>query len=180
MKDLIPVERIENKIYMIRKQKVMLDFDLAELYGVSTRLLKQAVRRNRERFPEDFMFPLSQQEISGLPQFTTSSSRSQIVILKRGQNIKYAPFAFTENGVAMLSSVLRSKYAIEVNIQIMRAFTNLRRILSSHIEVSRKLKELEGRMDRNDTEIHAIFETIRKMITPAPNPKNKIGFIKDE
>ncbi len=136
------------------------------------------VRRNKERFPEDFMFSLSKEEILRLSRGIAGSSRSQFVTLKRGYNIKYPPFAFTENGVAMLSSVLRSKYAINVNIQIMRAFTKLRRILSSHIEVSRKLKELEGRIDKHDSEIHRIFDAIHKMIEPEKKDKPKIGFLK--
>ena len=122
MDTTVPVERITSKIYLIRGMKVMLDRDLAELYGVETKVLKQAVRRNIKRFPEDFMFELTKSEEKSL--------RSQIVTLKRGQHAKYLPFAFTEQGVAMLSSVLNSERAIEVNIQIMRAFTQLRQMLA--------------------------------------------------
>jgi len=166
MNELMPVERIESKIYVIRGQKVMLDFDLAVLYEVKTKVLNQAVKRNKERFPGDFMFLLSKEEKLRMSQIVTSS------------NIKFHKqvSAFTENGVAMLSSVLRSNYAVQVNIQIMRAFTNLRRILTSHIEVSRKLKELEQRLDKNDKQIFAIFDAIKKMIEIEEQPKKKFGF----
>ena len=134
---VIPVERIEKAILLIRRQKVMLDADLAALYGVETRVLVQAVKRNLERFPEDFMFQLSKEEADFL--------RSQIVTLKRGrgQHSKYLPYVFTEQGVAMLSSVLRSPRAIKVNIEIMRAFIRLRKMLASHAELAQKLDALE-------------------------------------
>ena len=135
---IISVDRIENSIYLIRSQKVLLDRDLAELYGVETRVLKQAVRRNRKRFPGDFMFELTKEE--------NQSLRSQNVILKRGQHSKYLPFAFTEQGVAMLSSVLSSERAIRVNIEIMRAFVRLRDMLSTHKELARKLADLERQL----------------------------------
>src|SRR3569833_683691 len=122
-----PVPLIESRIFLIRGQKVLLDSDLAELYEVSTGALNQAVKRNRERFPEDFMFQLSRQESEEV-----ESLRSQTVILKRGQHRKYLPYAFTEQGIAMLSSVLRSRRAVEVNIAIMRTFVRLRQLLASH------------------------------------------------
>jgi len=169
MNGLIPSERIENKIYMIRSQKVMLDRDLAELYGVKTKIFKQAIKRNIRRFPSDFMFELTKTEFDNWrSQFVTSKSDKM--------GLRWRPYAFTENGVAMLSSVLKSEYAIEVNIQIMRAFTNLRRILTSHMEVSRKLKELEQRLDKHDKRIFAIFDAIKKMLEPPGEPKKKIGF----
>ncbi len=148
----------------------MLDRDLAELYGVKTKVFKQAVKRNMGRFPADFMFELSKEEFTNWrSQFVTSKSDSK--------GLRWRPFAFTENGVAMLSSVLRSKYAVNVNIQIMRAFTKLRRVLTSHVEVSRKLKELEQRVGNHDTEIKAIFEAIRKMVESKNKPSKRIGFI---
>ncbi len=163
MKDLIPVEIIERKIYLIRGHKVLLDRDLAELYGVETRVLNQAVRRNLERFPEDFMFSLSREEIMNL---------SQIVISSR---IKHAPsvFVFTEQGVAMLSSVLNSGRAIQVNIAIMRTFVKLREMLSSNRELAQKLKLLENRIQKHDGEIKAIFDAIRQLMA-GPSAKMKV------
>ena len=168
MKDLIPVERIENKIYLIRGQKVMLDFDLADLYGVETKQLKRQVRRNIRRFPDDFMFQLSRGEYDLL--------RCQIGTLKKGQHAKYFPYAFSEQGVAMLSTVLNSEKSIQVNIAIMRAFVKLNRVLTSHVEVSRKLKELEQRTINNEKDIQGVFKAIRKLITEEQKPKKRIGF----
>ncbi|MFZ1291177.1 MAG: ORF6N domain-containing protein [Melioribacteraceae bacterium] len=143
---IIPIEKILNNIFVIRDEKVILDTDLSILYNVETRILKQAVRRNIDRFPEDFMFELTIEEYQSL--------RSQIVILKRGEHSKYNPFAFTEQGVAMLSSVLKTKRAVEVNIAIMRAFVQLRKTLESNQKLSQKLKELEEmtnqRFDKQD------------------------------
>ena len=170
-KSLIPVDRIEKAILLIRGQKIMLDADLASLYGVETRVLVQAVRRNLERFPEDFMFQLSKEEVDFL--------RSHIVTLKRGrgQHSKYLPYAFTEQGVAMLSSVLRSQCAIQVNIEIMRAFIRLRQMLASHAELARKLEALE---DKYDAQFQEVFEAIRQLMAP-PEPKRRaIGFRKGD
>jgi phage regulator Rha-like protein len=139
MTDQIPSEIITGKIHLIRGRKVMLDRDLAELYGVQTKVLKQAVRRNIDRFPGDFMFELTKEEIQPL--------RSQNVTLKRGQHSKYFSFAFTEQGVAMLSSVLRTDRAIQVNIQIMRTFTQLRKMLSTHEDLKKKIESIENRYD---------------------------------
>ena len=135
MSELIPIERIDVKILLIREQKVMLDRDLAELYGVETKMLKRAVKRNINRFPEDFMFELTKEESQSL-RFHFGTLK-----LKRGEHSKYLPYAFTEQGVAMLSSVLNSERAILVNIQIMRAFTRLRRILASHEDLRKKIEE---------------------------------------
>lgn len=168
---LIPIERIENKILLIRGQKVMIDRDLAELYQVKTFNLNKAVKRNVKRFPEDFMFQLTREEYESL--------RFQTGILEKGRHSKYLPYAFTEQGVAMLSSVLRSDRAIMVNIVIMRAFVKIKRILASHVEVSRKLKELESRVDTHDLKIEDVFEAIRKMIEFEEKPKKRIGFITD-
>jgi hypothetical protein len=167
MKELIPVEIIEKKIYLIRGHKVMLDRDLAELYGVETRVLNQAVRRNIDRFPEDFMFALTREEIMNL---------SQIVISSR---IKHAPnvFVFAEQGVAMLSGVLNSERAIQVNIAIMRTFVKLREMLSSNKELAHKLTLLENRIEKHDGEIKAIFNAIRQlMVPPETKSKKPIGF----
>ncbi len=164
---LIPIETIGTRILLIRGQKVMLDTDLADLYGVPVKSLNQALRRNKRRFPTDFAFQLTRQEMS-------HSSRSQIVTLKRGHNIKYRQFAFTEQGVAMLSSVLHSPRAIQVNIAIMRAFVKLRQWLASHADLARKLEEMEKEYDEN---FRTIFEAIRALTTPAlPKNRRKIGF----
>ena len=166
-KSLIPVDRIEKAILLMPRQKVMLDADLAELYGVETRVLVQAVKRNLGRFPEDFMFQLSKEEADFL--------RSQIVTLEkgRGQHSKYLPYAFTEQGVAMLSSVLHSQRAIQVNIEIMRAFIRLRQMLATHIELARKLDALERRYD---SQFKQVFDAIRQLMAP-PEPKRRpIGF----
>jgi hypothetical protein len=159
----VPVERIERAIYLIRGEKVMLDRDLAALYGVETRVLNQAIRRNVERFPSDFMFELTRDEIVGISQFVTSSN------LKFSKRVT----AFTEQGVAMLSSVLRSKRAIAVNVQIMRTFVRLRQMLASNADLAKKLAELERKYDR---QFKVVFDAIRQLMIP-PEPKRKqIGF----
>ena len=167
----IPVERIEKAILLIRGQKVMLDSDLAALYGVETRVLKQAVRRNRKRFPSDFMFELTKEE--------NRSLRSQNVILEPGRYSKYLPFVFTEQGVAMLSSVLNSERAIEVNIAIMRVFVRLREMMGTHKELAFKLVELEERLEGHDEQIRSIFEAIRQLMMPPEPTKKKIGFVNE-
>jgi hypothetical protein len=145
---LIPVERIEQSIILIRGHKVMLDRDLAYLYGVPTKVLNQAVKRHQDRFPEDFMFQLTMEEARvWWIEVKGSSLRSQTVTLKRGQHIKYRPYAFTEHGILMPSSVLNSERAVQVNIEIMRAFVRLRRMLASHAELARKLDAIEGKYD---------------------------------
>jgi ORF6N domain-containing protein len=153
---IIPAEVIERKIYLIRGQKVMIDRELAELYGVETRVLNQAVRRNISRFPPDFMFSLTREEIMNL---------SQIVISSR---IKHAPnvFVFTEQGVAMLSSILNNDRAVQVNIAIMRAFVKLREVLSTSKELAHKLEEVERKIENHDDEIKLIFDAIRQLMTP--------------
>lgn len=166
--EVIPIERIESKIFFLRNQKVMLSNHLAELYGVETRTLIQAVKRNSDRFPKDFMFQLSPNEFENL--------KSQIVISSWGGARRSRPYAFSEQGVAMLSSVLNSKKAIKVNIQIMRAFVKLREILSTHKELAQKLKELELRIDSHDQQIQSIFNVINQLLIPPEKPKKKIGF----
>jgi phage regulator Rha-like protein len=138
--EIIPQQLIESKILFIRGKKVMLDRDLAALYGVETKMLNRAVKRNTERFPEDFMFQLSKEEYTEL-------LRCQFGTLKRGQHSKYSPYAFTENGVAMLSSVLNSRRAIQVNIQIMRTFTKIREMIATHKELKQKIEEMEKKYD---------------------------------
>ncbi|HMJ25789.1 MAG TPA: ORF6N domain-containing protein [Pyrinomonadaceae bacterium] len=160
---VIPVERIERAIYLIRGEKVMLDRDLAELYEVETRVLNQAVGRNRVRFPPDFMFELTRDEINGISQIVTSSN------LKFSKRVT----AFTEQGVAMLSSVLRSRRGVQVNIEIMRAFVRLRRMLASNSALSQRLNDLESKYDR---QFKVVFDAIRQLMSPSqPNPK-QIGF----
>ena len=168
-KELIPANRIVQSIHLLRGQKVILDSELAQLYGVATKVLNQAVKRNRGRFPDDFMFRLTASETSEL-------SRSQFVTLKRGENFKYRPYAFTEQGVAMLSSVLRSERAVKVNIAIMRAFVKLRETLETNRELARKFAELEQRVGKHDDEIAAIIDAIRQLMAPPVKPKREIGF----
>jgi hypothetical protein len=170
MKALVPVELIERKIYLIRGQKVMLDSDLAGLYGVETFNLNKAVKRNIDRFPEDFMFQLSKEEANSL-RFQIGISREK----GRGGR-RYLPFVFTEQGVAMLSSVLRSKQAVHVNIAIMRAFVKLREILSINKELARKLAQLERKIEKHDEEIKVIFDAIRQLMSPPESKEQKIGF----
>jgi hypothetical protein len=171
---LVPVERIEQAILLIRGHKVMLDADLAVLYGVETKALNRAVKRNIERFPDDFMFQLTEDEVAILRrQFGTSNSegtsalRSQFGTSKGRGGRRYLPYAFTEQGVAMLSSVLRSERAVKVNIQVMRTFVKLRRMLATHEDLARKLDALERKYDR---QFKAVFDAIRELMTP-PDPK---------
>jgi len=164
MTDLVPVERITKKIFLIRDQKVMLDRDLADLYNVQTKVLKQAVRRNIDRFPRDFMFELIKDEFENL--------RSQIVTSSWG-GARYLPMAFTEQGVAMLSSVLNSKRAIQVNIQIMRAFNKLRQLLSTHEDLKKKIETMEKKYDEN---FKIVFEAIKQLLETDDKPRKKIGF----
>lgn len=170
----IPTERIEGAIFFIRGEKVMLDRDLARLYQVPTSVFNQAVKRQQERFPEDFMFRLTVEEARAwFAENLGSGSRSQNVILKRGQNIKHLPYAFTEHGILMLSSVLKSERAIHVNIEIMRAFVRLRQMLASNADLSRKLDLLESKYDR---QFRVVFDAIRQLMTPPPTKTKPIGF----
>ncbi len=167
--DLISIEKIEKAIYLIRGEKVMLDRELANLYGVSTAALNQAVRRNRERFPEDFMFQLTAAEVAEL-------NRSQIVIgSQKHRDPRSRPYAFTEQGVAMLSSVLRSKRAITVNIEIMRAFVKLRQLLASNTELARRLDELESKYDK---QFKVVFVAIRHLMAKPVKDRKEIGFVR--
>lgn len=165
---LAPQEAIEQKIYIIRGHRVMLSTHLAILYEVMPKVLIQAVKRNIERFPSDFMFQLTTKEYEIL--------KSQFVTSRWGGIRRAKPYAFTEQGVAMLSSVLRSKKAIQVNVAIMRAFVKLRQIISSNKELADRLKQIERKIEKHDTEIHTIFEAIRQLMKPLEKPKRKIGF----
>jgi hypothetical protein len=163
---IIPVERIEQSILLIRGQKVMLDTDLAVLYRVTTKRLNEQVRRNIKRFPEDFMFQLTKQEYEVM--------RSQNATSKKGRGgRRYLPLAFTEQGVAMLSSVLNSERSIQVNIDIMRAFVRLRQLLATHKDLARKLEELEKKYD---AQFRVVFQAIRELMTPPEPKKRPIGF----
>ena len=179
--NLIPAERIGRQILLIRGQKVLLDFQLAELYEVETKALNQAVKRNVERFPEDFMFQLTWKEAAKVSrsqietldaknarqaQGNHKNPRSQIVTLESGKNVKYLPYAFTEQGVAMLSSVLRSTRAVQVNIAIMRTFILLRQLLATHADLARKLSALE---EKYDEQFKIVFDAIRELMSK-PEP----------
>ena len=188
---LIPAARIERRILLLRGQKVMLDRDLAELYGVETKALNQAVKRNLERFPEDFMFQLSKEEAAlvlrsqivtlndeaaGEPLKTKGSLRSQIVTLKRGEHLKYRPYAFTEQGVGMLSGVLNSPRAVQTHIAIVRVFVQLHQMLASHADLSRKMESLEKKYDK---QFRIVFDAIRELMSDKKVPKlprREIGF----
>ncbi len=163
--EILNTESIEQLIYIIRGQKVMLSPHLAELYGVETRVLVQAVKRNIERFPKDFMFQLSDEEFSNL--------KSQIVISSWGGSRRAKPYAFTEQGVAMLSSVLRSKRAVQVNIEIMRAFVRIRQMLSANKDLERRFDALE---ERYDEQFKVVFDAIRALMEQPEKPRKKIGF----
>ena len=170
MADIIPQEIVENKIYLIRGHKVMIDSDLASLYGVRTKNLNKAVKRNIERFPDDFMLKLSSDEFKSLRFHSGTSNKG------RGGR-RYLPLVFTEQGVAMLSSILQSKRAIQVNIAIMRVFVRLKQILSTHKDLSHKLDELERKTEKHDSEIRTIFEAIRQLMAPPPLPKQLLGTV---
>jgi hypothetical protein len=167
-KEIIPIERVVQSIRWFRGQKVLLDSDLAALYGVTTGNLNKAVSRNRNRFPSDFMFQLSAEEAEDLI-FQIGRSKG------RGGR-RHRPYAFTEQGIAMLSSILNSDRAIRVNIAIMRAFVKLRQMLETNRELARKFSELERRVGKHDREIAAILEAIRQLMTPPEKPRREIGF----
>lgn len=181
---IVPLERIDHSILAIRGHKVILDSDLAALYGVETKALNRAVKRNIERFPDDFMFQLSEAEYESLRCHFGTSSKKPGVDLKfqsgtsssRGGR-RYLPYAFTEQGVAMLSSVLRSERAVKVNIEIMRAFVRLRRILQANTVLARQLRDLEKKYD---SQFKAVFDAIRQLMTPPAKKQIKIGFKAEE
>lgn len=168
--EVIPQQLIESKILFIRDKKVMLDRDLAMLYGVETRTLNQAVKRNMKRFPEDFMFQLTADEMK--------IWKSQIVISNKDKmGLRKRPYAFTENGVAMLSSVLNSERAITVNIQIMRTFTKIREMLATHKKLRLKIEEMEKKYD---AQFKVVFDAIRQLMEPPQKAKKRIGFLRDK
>src|SRR5437867_7608977 len=182
-KEIVPADQTALRIRNFRGEKVLLDFDLAALYGVETRVLNQAVKRNADRFPSDFMFQLSVEETEMISQRVTSStgqtvSDSSQIVMSPGKHRgkRYRPYAFSEQGVAMLSSVLNSERAIKVNIAIMRAFVKLRQILETNRELAQKFSELEQRVGKHDEEIAAILEAIRQLMTPPEKPRREIGF----
>lgn len=176
IKSIVPDEIVITKIHLIRDQKVMLDYDLAELYGVETRVLKQAVKRNMNRFPEDFMFELTKDEFENL--------RSQIVTSSWG-GTRYAPMAFTEHGVLMLSSVLKSDRAIEMNIQIVRIFNKMKEMLLTHKDILLKIEKMEYLLTNHDKDISVLFDYLRKLLNEdkqikSQETRKRIGFKKDE
>ncbi len=181
-KQELSAEFIQTRILMIRGLKVMLDTDLAALYGVPTRRLKEQVRRNLKRFPQDFMFELTWDEVLSLPSRSQNATlnkgesvplRSQFAILKKGRNVKYLPYVFIEQGVAMLSSVINSDRAIEVNIQIMRAFTKLREFMASHKDLVRKIEDLERKFGEHDKKFVVVFEAIKQLLEESTEPDVK-------
>jgi len=167
----IPEELITSKIYFIREQKVMLDRDLAQLYGVGTKVLKQAVRRNSKRFPEDFMFEMTKEEFENWrSQFVTSKDD------KRG--LRYAPFCFAEQGVAMLSSILNSERAIDVNIKIIRIFTKMREMLTDNLNLKLEIEEIKKKLSNHNKNIELVFSYLDELLDKNEKPRNKIGYKK--
>ncbi len=166
----IAEDAIISKIYMIRGQRVMIDRDLAELYGVETKQLKRQVKRNKDRFPDDFLFELSAKEFHDWrSQFGTSNDGNKM-------GLRYAPYVFTEQGVAMLSSVLNSKRAIKVNIQIIRIFTRMRELLLTHKDILLRLEQLERKITGQDEDIQLIFKYLKQLLNPPQVPRPRIGF----
>jgi len=173
-KEIIPLEVVAQKIFVLRGRRVMLDRDLAGLFGVETRVLNQAVKRNSDRFPEDFMFQLSLEEAQAV-----YLSRSQTVTLKRGRNIKYRPHVFTEHGAVTLANVLQSPVAVRASIQVVRAFVHLRQALATHEDLARKIAALEHKIGKHDADLDAILEVLQDLLEPPPAPtaKRPIGFV---
>lgn len=184
-RSIIPTESVDRSIVLVRGQKVMLAPDLARLYGVTAKALNQAVKRNLDRFPDDFMFQLTWEEAQclrsqnvTLNKSAGSSSSSAGGKSMRGKHVKYLPYAFTEQGVAMLSSVLKSQRAVRVNVEIMRAFVRLRQVLATNAELGRRLDDLEAKVGRHDEQFVAVIQAIRGLMEPPPDPPRKrIGFI---
>ena len=176
MSKSIAVVVIATRIIELRGKKVMLDRDLAKLYGVAVKVLNQAVKRNIKRFPDDFMFQLSWEEVQSLRSQIVTLSNTKPRISRRGRHIKYLPYVFTEHGVAMLSSVLNSERAIQVNILIMRAFTKLREILLTHKDLAVKIDALENKYAEHDQTIKEIFQAIRQLLEPPEKKRKIIGF----
>ncbi|MCX5867457.1 MAG: ORF6N domain-containing protein [Proteobacteria bacterium] len=176
IRNLAPIKQIEGKILLIRGQKVILDADLACIYGVKTKVFNQAVRRNLNKFPEDFMFQLSREEAGFL-----GHSRSHIVTLKRGQNIKYLPYAFTEHGAIMAANILKSPRAVKMSVFVVRAFIRMREQLLSRAEMESRLAQIENILLSHDGQIRDLYEKIRPLLLPLPVPPGRrIGFIARE
>jgi hypothetical protein len=170
------IATVENAIHVMRGQRVMLDSDLATIYGVTTKRLNQQMRRNQNRFPADFAFQLTAQEFTNLrSQIATSSLRSQIATSKKGGR-RYVPWAFTEHGAIMLASVLNSAVAIDASVRVVRAFVRLREIISANAELAAKFAQLERRLDTHHEAIAQVFGAIRQLLAPAPEKKREIGF----
>jgi len=177
-KSIIPLNTIEARIHLLRGQRVILDHDLAEIYGIKTRVLNQAVRRNKQKFPVDFMFQLTREETN-----TVLGSRSQTVTLKRGRNIKYRPYAFTEHGAIMAANILKSSRAVQMSVFVVRAFIKMRRMLTDNKELAHKLaqleRELKKRLDLHETAIVGILQRIMDLIDPPTGPeptRRRIGY----
>lgn len=166
---ILPADRIESRIFLVREQKVILDSDLAKLYGVTTKRMNEQVKRNKDRFPSDFMFQLSSAETEALRSQNATSEHA------RGGR-RYRPYAFTEHGAIMAASVLNTPRAVEVSVYVVRAFINLRETIGTHKELARKFAELEQRMETHDEDISALFEAIRQLMEPPDKPAKRIGF----
>jgi hypothetical protein len=167
---------VENAIHLVRGQRVMLDSDLAAFYGVTTKRLNEQLRRNRQRFPKDFAFQLTAEELTSLrSQIATSSLRSQFATSKQGGR-RYLPWVFTEHGALMLASVLNSEIAVEASVRVVRAFVRLREMISANAELAAKFSQLERRLDSHDEAIAQLFGAIRQLLAPAPGQKREIGF----
>jgi hypothetical protein len=171
---VLPAEVVETRIFVLRGHRVILDRDLAELYGVETRAVNQAAKRNADRLPADFMFQLAAEEAGAVLRL-----RSQSVILKRGQHLKYLPHVFTEHGAVMLANLLKSPIAIQASIQVVRAFVHLRRMLAANEDFAQKLEAIERRIDRHDAELQSILDTLDAMLQPPDPPERRlqIGFV---
>jgi phage regulator Rha-like protein len=169
---MIPIEVIEGKIFVLRGRRVMLDRGLAELYGVQVKRLNEQVKRNSDRFPDDFMFQLALDEGKA-----ALLSRSQIATLERGQNIKYRPYAFTEHGAVMLANVLRSPVAVRASIQVVRAFVHLRQMLATNQDLARKIEALERKVGKHDADLQAVLSVLQKLLQPPEPAKRPIGFV---
>jgi hypothetical protein len=170
--EAISLDVIERRIVSLRGHRVMVDRDLATLYGVETRTLNQAVKRNLDRFPSDFMFRMTPKEASEY-----APSRSQAVILKQGQNVKYLPYIFTEHGAVMLANVLKSPSAVRASIQVVRSFVRIRQRLVTHELLAKQMGKLAGKVGKHDVELRRVFMTLRGMLEPPMRPKRKIGFL---
>src|SRR5713226_6250821 len=169
---LIPLEVIEGKIFVLRGHRVMLDRDLAGLYGVPLKRLNEQVKRNQDRFPDDFMFQLTLEEGKAV-----LALRSQFATLKRGEHLKYAPRVFTEHGAVMLANVLKSPVAVRASIQVVRAFVHLRQLLATNEQLARKIEALERKVGKHDSDLQAILAMLRKILEPPPSPRRPIGFV---